>query len=197
MKKEIILKYNILNKTKIKIFGLAFVKNNKNNCKLKINDKEIELIDNYEFEKINEKNIAEKSIDNKIQNDFLEIKLIIFIDEINCRDMFYDCNDLIYISELNNLNINDISFMFYGCKSLKFLPDISQWKIENIINMNKVFYGCESLLSLPNISKWNTYNVKDMSYMFFKCKSLLNLPDISKWNTNKVKNMSYILYNLT
>ena len=53
-----------------------------------------------------------------------------------------------------------------------------------------MFYGCKSLISLPDISKWNTYNFTDMSYMFYGCKSLISLPDISKWNTDNVDNMS-------
>ena len=44
--------------------------------------------------------------------------------------------------------------------------------------MSYMFYNCESLLFLPDISKWNTNNVKDMSSMFSYCKSLLSLPDI-------------------
>ena len=47
------------------------------------------------------------------------------------------------------------------------LPDISDWKTENVINMNSMFYDCKSLTSLPDISKWNIGKVKSMSYMFY------------------------------
>ena len=57
-----------------------------------------------------------------------------------------------------------------------------------------MFYKCKSLKYLPDISKWNTNNVNDMSEMFSKCESLKYLSDISKWNTNNVNNMSdYLL----
>jgi surface protein len=38
--------------------------------------------------------------------------------------------------------------------------------------MGHIFYGCKSLSSLPDISKWNTNKVTNMSYMFCGCKSL-------------------------
>ena len=58
-----------------------------------------------------------------------------------------------------------------------------------------MFYNCKSLKSLPDISKWNTKNVTDMSRMFEDCSSLTNLPDISKWDTKNVTNMSYMFSN--
>ena len=48
--------------------------------------------------------------------------------------------------------------------------------------MSYMFYGCKSLISLSDISNWNTNNVTNMSFMFFGCKSLISLPDISNWN---------------
>jgi len=41
-----------------------------------------------------------------------------------------------------------------------------------------MFYRCRKLESLPDISKWNTINVRDMSYMF-QGIILTSLPDIS------------------
>ena len=48
--------------------------------------------------------------------------------------------------------------------------------------MSYLFFGCSSLKSLPDISKWNINNVTDMHALFTKCSSLSSLPDISKWN---------------
>ena len=42
--------------------------------------------------------------------------------------------------------------------------------------MSGMFYGCKSLNSLPDISKWNTSNVKNMSGMFDECLSTINIP---------------------
>ena len=114
-----------------------------------------------------------------------------FSDSIvnNISHMFYECRALISlpdISKWNTSNVRDMSYMFYECTSLLSLPDISNWNTSNAQNMSHMFCGCKSLLSLPDISKWNTSNVLDMSYMFYECYSLISLPNISKW---------YIFYN--
>ena len=99
------------------------------------------------------------------------------------------------ILEIKLIGINNIinaSHMFYGCKSLKSLPDISKWDTNNVTNMGGMFIGCSSLISLPDISKWNTKNITDMNFMFIGCSSLISLPDISKWDTNNVIYMGFM-----
>ena len=104
----------------------------------------------------------------------------------------YENNKILEIKLIGFNNIIIASCMFYKCKSLISLPNISEWNINNVTNMSCIFYGCISLISLPDISKWNTNNVTDMSWMFCRCESLISLPDISKWNTNNVTNMDYL-----
>ena len=41
--------------------------------------------------------------------------------------------------------------MFSGCKSLTYLPDISNWDTSNIHFMDNIFEGCESLIYLAEI----------------------------------------------
>jgi len=91
--------------------------------------------------------------------------------------------------------ITDMSYMFYSCKSLSSLPDISKWNTNNVNNMSYMFRDCKLLSSLPDISNWNTSNVNNMSYMFSNCGKLLSLPDISNWNTKNVNNMSSMFFN--
>ena len=74
-----------------------------------------------------------------------------------------------------------MNHMFYECKSLNSLPDISKWNTSNVTNMYSMFYNCSSLKSLPDLSEWDTKKVTDISYMFYKC-SLLKAINISKWN---------------
>jgi len=62
------------------------------------------------------------------------------------------------------------------------LPDISKWNTDYIIDISFLFYGCSSLKELTDISKWDTINILRMSYLFSECSSLDFLPDISKWN---------------
>ena len=49
--------------------------------------------------------------------------------------------------------------------SIKNLPD-SKWNIENATNIQAIFAGCKSLKNLPDISNWNTKSVKDMGALF-------------------------------
>ena len=113
----------------------------------------------------------------------------------NMSFMFYGCSSLIYLSDISEWYTNevtDISYMFYDCSSLISIPDISTWNVDKVNNMEHLFSGCLSLKSLPDLSKWNISNVNNLSYMFFECSSLISLPDISKWNTNNVKDISFM-----
>ena len=49
-----------------------------------------------------------------------------------------------------------MSWMFYNCRKLKSLPDISKWDVSKVEYMNKMFKKCKSLKSYPDFSKWNT-----------------------------------------
>ena len=196
---------------KIRIFGKDFVRINKNNCYLMINNQKMDLCEYLEI--------------NKYQNDnnSLEIKLFEINPIINMSHMFNECESLISlpdiskwdtknvknmsnmftfckslislpdISEWDTKNVTDISSLFCKCKSLISFPDISEWDTKNVTNISDLFSGCHSLLSLPDISKWNTKNITDMSNMFTFCESLISLPDISKWDTKNVTNMSHML----
>ena len=91
-------------KGKIKIFGKYFVNNNKNKCKIIINDKENELIEEYKIKDNNK---------NK-----LEIKLISIDNVTDMSCMFKKCSSLSNlpdISKWNTNNVNDMSYMFYKC----------------------------------------------------------------------------------
>ena len=161
------------------LFSKKFVENNKENCKIIINNKETELCENIDKKKV-------KIINNTIQIKLIEIKPI-----IDMSYMFYNSKliKIPDISEWNSENVIDMSYMFNQCICLLSLPDISNWNTKNVINMRALFEYSISLSSLPDISKWNTSNVRDMSYMFNGCLDLKSLPDISNWNTDKVINM--------
>ena len=76
--------------------------------------------------------------------------------------------------------------MFSGCSSLTSL-DVSNFKTENVTNMNQMFYGCSGLTSL-DVSKFNTAKVTIMYGMFWGCSGLTSL-DVSKFTTANVTNM--------
>ena len=180
---EINIIYKVTNK-EVKLFNESFVKNNKNNCKLIIKEKEQELKEKYNFGLFSSK------------KDTLKVILKGITNIINAADMFDNCKSLLSLPDIDKWdtsNITNMAWMFSNC-SLLSLPNISKWNISNVTNMNHMFYGCSLLESLPDISEWDTSNVKDMSHLFRNCKKLSSLPDISKWNTSNVTNISYMFY---
>ena len=46
--------------------------------------------------------------------------------------------------------------------------------------MNRMFFRCKSLLSLPDISKWDISKVDEIPEFFYECEKLEFLPNISK-----------------
>ena len=115
----------------IDIFGYDFVKNNKNKCKM--------IIDNIEYEITNKYNIK----NNKYNRLNIKLKGIDKISDIN--SMFSGCSSLLSLPDISKWNTNKVtnmSLMFSGCSSLSSLPDISIWNTNNIINMSNMFSLC-------------------------------------------------------
>ena len=152
-----------------------------------------QIFNSIEFNTIKEKRTNNSTIlffQNKLQN----MKNI----DVNLNTYFsgsFSLNDNNYQSSLNSNYITSINKIFYNCKSLITLPDISKWNISQVRDLSMIFYNCSSLKSLPDISKWNTNNVINMEGLFYNCSSLISLPDISDWNTSKVKYMNNLFYN--
>ena len=71
-------------------------------------------------------------------------------------------------------NINNLNSIFENCSSLTFIPNISNWKLNNKIKINNIFRGCVSLGSIPDISKWNINIPEEL-----KISSTISKPIIS------------------
>ena len=198
----------------VKIFGENFVKNNKNICKIIVNEKEEELKSILNIEDIpgDMLIIKLKGINNITNMSFMfegcESLSYIFgmkewntINVIDMNHMFSKCKKNEYlpndISDFNTQNVKNINGMFSECESLKKMPDISKRKTNNVEDTGHLFHECCSLESLPDISKWDTKNIRNIKYLFFGCTKLKNIPDISKWNTENLKCMDYIFWNCT
>ena len=69
-----------------------------------------------------------------------------------------------------------MSSIFYNCKSLISIPDISKWNLNNVDDISFIFYGCESLVSLPDLSKWN--KIKHGRHLYVDSISLICIPEI-------------------
>ena len=59
-----------------------------------------------------------------------------------------------------------MSGLFGGCSKLQFLPNISKWRIDNVIDFSFMFSESSELLSLLDISKWDTINDTEMFAIF-------------------------------
>ena len=171
---EINIIYDINRKNNIRIFGSKFVKNNKNICKM--------IIDNGEYEIAEEYNIKSNN------NNKLKIKLK-GIDNINNMSSMFDrCSSLLSLPDISKLNTNkvtDMNSLLCKCTSLSSLPDISKWNTNKVTNMSCMFDRCSSLLSLPDISKWNIKNVINMSGMFYNCVNIILLQEFLNVMKNK------------
>ena len=64
-----------------------------------------------------------------------------------------------------------MSYMFYGCSSLKKL-NLSNFNTNNVTDMSGIFFECKSLKEI-NLSNFNTKNVTDMHSMFSYCSLLI------------------------
>jgi len=107
------------------------------------------------------------------------IKTINFIkfketDVKNMSYMFYKCNNLKYISNINKLitkNVTTTSHMFDGCRRLKYL-DLSILDLKNVDDMSYMFSNCKSLKRIIVSEKVNKKCGIKMEGIFFNCKSL-------------------------
>ena len=66
-----------------------------------------------------------------------------------------------------------MKFMFGGCSSLSYLPDISKWNTNNDTEMYSMFDECSSLSSLPDFSKWNSNNITNKNRIFNNCPNII------------------------
>jgi surface protein len=129
------------------------------------------------------------------------------------------------VANWNVENVEDLSYTFYGCSSLKTIP-VNNWNVENVEDLSYTFAWCSSLKTIP-IDNWNTRKVRAMKATFTKCTSLesLNISnwdlsscetiytmfsmnnygenpppitelDVSKWNVSNIKEMGWAFYGL-
>ena len=112
------------------------------------------------------------------------------IGSIDNRGIF-ECKEnykSISVITCDTSEVTDMSYMFYGCNSLKELH-LDKFNTEKVTDMSWMFSECSSLTEI-NLDKFNTEKVTDMSWMFSICSSLkeLNL----NFNTSNVTGMGYM-----
>ena len=90
---EISIIYDINEEDKINIFGTVFVDNNKNICKMVIDNKECELSEEYNV---------------KAKNNKLKIKLKGINNATNMSYMFRGCSTLSSLPDISKLNTSNV-----------------------------------------------------------------------------------------
>lgn len=107
----------------------------------------------------------------------------------NMSNMFYACRQLITISQLDTSNVTSMNNMFDYCNKLISVPQLDTSKITN---MNSIFEQCYELTTIPEL---NTSNVADMSYMFSQCGKLKSLPPLDCTKLRYINNYFGYSYN--
>ena len=117
------------------------------------------------------------------------------ITDMGC--MFYECSSLIElpkeISEWKLDNVIDISNLFYGCKKMRFNIDFKKWNLSKVEDISGMFYGCENLKKIEQFSKID--NIKNVSFLFYNCINLNELPEKLDFNTDKLTQIKGMFYN--
>ena len=84
-------------------------------------------------------------------------------------------------------NLNDMSFLFNNCSTLKTVEFIS-CETNNVTNMRAMFQHCNKLENL-DLTNLNTSKVTNMNRMFKCCNRLKQIKGIENFNTSNVTNM--------
>lgn len=95
----------------------------------------------------------------------------------------YDLTEIPGLEDWDVLRVQNLSGLFYKCKSLKRAP-IFYWAPETPNNLAAMFFGCESMLE-PSVDYFNFRYAFDMREMFSGCKSLKTVY-CEKMNTENV-----------
>ncbi|MBQ8454443.1 MAG: BspA family leucine-rich repeat surface protein [Bacteroidaceae bacterium] len=94
----------------------------------------------------------------------------------SAKRMFYRLLELEFVKGLENLNtanMTDMSSMFEGCESLKYL-DLSSFNTAKVTSMRNMFSWCKNLTTIYCNNNWSTSSVLEDSYnMFYYCTTLV------------------------
>ena len=110
-----------------------------------------------------------------------------------CSDLFagYSNAKTIHFGEaFHTTGAADMSCMFLGCKALTGL-NLNRFDTSAVQDISYMFSWCLSLKDLTLGDSFDTSAVQDMSYMFYYCKALTEL-NLSSFDTSAVQDMSYM-----
>ena len=164
--------------------------NNNNEISMIVNinkddiNKDIYFLDNY-------KDISEK--EHLYELNELNTKLYINKEKYTYNKYYKFKKEGEYDIKIKfNIKLKDCSYMFAGCKNIINI-DFTNFKSENVENMEYMFYNCNNLKNI-NLLSLKTENVNNMSYMFYGCCNIKNL-DLSSFVIKNNINMTNIFKN--
>ena len=175
----------------------------KDNCKIKINNYNIDFTNFYIFKEAGKYIIEYGFINNMTKIDclFAECNLFTNIDlsnfstqEVtNMRNLFWKCKNLLNInlSNIDTRNVINMAGLFFGCKSLKNV-DLSDFNTQKVTDISSMFCECESLTNI-DLTKFDTKSVTYMNNLFHRCILLTEI-NLSNFKTRGVTNMSCMFY---
>ena len=82
--------------------------------------------------------------------------------------------------------------IFYKCKSLEYLPEITKWNIQKDVKMNNIFKECNSLKSIPDIYKW-TFSKLNQKTIIYNIENYDKIKIFGDIFVNINKNNCYLL----
>ena len=87
-----------------------------------------------------------------------------------------------YITNFDIDNVETKEYTHYGCDSLEKigLTDTCFWRPKKLEDMSYMFYDCKSLSIIPDFSKCDFSNIERMSFMFSGCIQLKKNNNIIK-----------------
>lgn len=95
-----------------------------------------------------------------------------FSNVTDMQRMFYSCEKLTTIHQMNTSKVTSMNNMFYSCSKLTTIPQMNTSKVTS---MRSMFGECSSLKTVPQM---DTSNVTEMDYMFYNCPGLTTVEGV-------------------
>lgn len=103
------------------------------------------------------------------------------------------CNKLTQLPDLPITGLHncaDFYEVFYGCESLKSVPENLFYLAPNAKNFAYAFYGC-GLETIPQKLFSNNYEINSVNHCFYDCRNLTAIPDELFKNHRKLVDAAY------